>query len=106
VRYYHPEDAAAADLVAGAVGGVARDFTDFRPQPAEGTVEVWLQGAPAAAPEPVRAPVAVRATPAPAPAAAPAPPPPPQPVGYCWRGEPGTPGAIRVPIVDGRCAWP
>jgi hypothetical protein len=106
VRYYHPEDAAAAELVASAVGGLARDFTDFRPQPPEGTVEVWLQGAPAAAPEPVRAPVAVRATPAPAPAAAPAPPPPPQPVGYCWRGEPGTPGAIRVPIVDGRCAWP
>ncbi|MGI1663555.1 hypothetical protein ACRDNQ_15045 [Palleronia sp. KMU-117] len=104
VRFYHPEDAAAAALIADAVGGPARDFTGFRPQPPEGTVEVWLKGEPAPAPEPVRAPVAVRAAPAPAPA--PAPPPPPQPVGYCWRGEPGTPGAIRVPIVDGRCAWP
>jgi hypothetical protein len=102
VRYYHPEDAAAADLVAAAVGGPARDFTDFRPQPPAGTVEVWLEGELAPEPEPVRAPVAVRAAPAPVPA----PPPPPQPVGYCWRGEPGTPGAIRVPIVDGRCAWP
>jgi hypothetical protein len=102
VRYYHPEDAAAAALIAEAVGGPARDFTGFRPQPPEGTVEVWLEGepAPAPAPEPARAPVAVRATPAPAP------PPPPQPAGYCWRGEPGTPGALRVPIVDGRCAWP
>ncbi len=102
VRYYHPEDAAAAELVAAAVGGTARDFTDFRPQPPDGTVEVWLEGEPTPAPEPVRAVAPVRAAPAPAPA----PPPPPQPSGYCWRGEPGTPGAIRVPIVDGRCAWP
>jgi hypothetical protein len=102
VRYYHPEDAVAAELVAAAVGGTARDFTDFRPQPPEGTVEVWLEGEPAPAPEPVRAAAPVRAAPAPAPA----PPPPPQPSGFCWRGEPGTPGAIRVPIVDGRCAWP
>jgi nicotinate-nucleotide--dimethylbenzimidazole phosphoribosyltransferase len=102
VRYYHPEDAAAAELVAAAVGGTARDFTDFRPQPPDGTVEVWLEGEPAPEPEPVRAAAPVRAAPAPAPA----PPPPPQPSGYCWRGEPGTPGAMRVPIVDGRCAWP
>lgn len=98
VRYYHPEDAGAAELVAGAVGGPARDFTDFRPSPPDGTIEVWIEGEAPPPPTPVRAPAPVRVQPAP--------PPPPQPQGFCYRGEPGSPGALRVPIVDGRCAWP
>ena len=49
VRFYHPEDRAAAEAVAAvaANGGPAeiRDFTNFRPQPLPGVVEVWLRGA-------------------------------------------------------------
>ncbi len=48
VRFYHPEDRAAAEAVAALVsaGGPAevRDFTNFRPQPLPGVVEVWLRG--------------------------------------------------------------
>ncbi len=44
VRFYHPEDAEAAQLVAETVGGPARDFTAFRPSPPEGTIEVWIEG--------------------------------------------------------------
>ncbi len=51
VRYFHPEDAAAARAVAGVLGGTARDFISFRPRPSRGTVEVWLAGS--GAPRPV-----------------------------------------------------
>lgn len=44
VRYFHPEDAEAAAVVADAIGAVARDFTSFSPAPPKGTVEVWLAG--------------------------------------------------------------
>jgi hypothetical protein len=56
VRYYHPQDAAAAATAAAALPpdpsgpGEARDFTDYAPRPAPGTLEVWLAGAPAAGP--------------------------------------------------------
>jgi hypothetical protein len=52
IRYYHPEDAAAAQAMAAAITdgtgteAIARDFTDFRPQPAAGTIEIWLAGQP------------------------------------------------------------
>lgn len=66
VRYYHPQDAAAAERIAGQIEGPARDFTGFRPQPAVGTLEVWLAGTvPASAAPP---PQVVAAAPAPAPA--------------------------------------
>lgn len=44
VRFFHPEDAAAAEAVATALGAVPRDFTAFSPAPPEGTIEVWLAG--------------------------------------------------------------
>jgi amino acid permease len=44
VRYFHPEDAELAAGVAEAVAGTARDFTDYRPSPDPGTIEVWLEG--------------------------------------------------------------
>lgn len=56
IRYYHPEDAAAARIMAAAISAetgstaVARDFTDFRPQPLAGTIEVWLAGEAPSAP--------------------------------------------------------
>jgi len=40
----HSADGDGARALAEIVGGVARDFTDFRPQPPVGTVEVWLAG--------------------------------------------------------------
>jgi hypothetical protein len=52
VRYYHPEDAAAAEAIAASIAeqtgspALARDFTEFRPQPLAGTIEVWLAGQP------------------------------------------------------------
>ncbi len=46
VRYFHPADRAAAARLAEAIGAQLRDFTSFRPQPPEGTIEVWLRGAP------------------------------------------------------------
>jgi hypothetical protein len=51
VRYFHDADRKAAEGVAAtlseALGGVAvetRSFTDFRPLPEAGHVEVWLAG--------------------------------------------------------------
>jgi len=44
VRYFHPGDRDGAGALADIVGGVARDFTDFRPKPPAGTIEVWLAG--------------------------------------------------------------
>lgn len=46
VRYFHTNDQEAAALLAAAVGGISRDFTDFAPQPPAGFVEVWVSGAP------------------------------------------------------------
>jgi hypothetical protein len=51
VRYYRPEYGEVARGVAALVGGhlagppvATRDFTDFRPLPSPGTIEVWLAG--------------------------------------------------------------
>ncbi|MEM8630362.1 MAG: hypothetical protein AAGF74_03925 [Pseudomonadota bacterium] len=44
VRFYHASDRNAADELAGRMGAELRDFTDFRPQPDEGTIELWLAG--------------------------------------------------------------
>ena len=44
VRYFYRKDAEAAAVLAHAVGGIVRDFTGFRPRPAEGTIEIWLRG--------------------------------------------------------------
>jgi hypothetical protein len=44
VRYFHAEDAMLAAGVAEAIAGSARDFTDYRPSPDPGTIEVWLEG--------------------------------------------------------------
>lgn len=62
IRYYHPEDRAAAFAIsgilapgAGDAAPEARDFTDFRPQPAAGVIEVWISGrAPTTAPRAVQ----------------------------------------------------
>ncbi len=72
VRYYFDSDREAAQKVVdvlnagGQPGGVElRDFTDFRPSPERGMIEVWLSGEPqrsAAAPQP--AAPAVRQQPA------------------------------------------
>jgi hypothetical protein len=76
LRYYHAGDRDGARRVAEAVAGslaagapAIRDFTDYRPPPLAGRVEIWLAGAPRAA-----APRASR--PAPARADRPAAPPP------------------------------
>ena len=42
VRFFHETDRADATLLAEAMGGVARDFTNFRPLPPEGRVELWM----------------------------------------------------------------
>ena len=44
VRFFHPEDAAAAESVAAQLGARVRDFTSFSPAPPAGTIEVWLAG--------------------------------------------------------------
>ncbi|MEM6374370.1 MAG: hypothetical protein AAF727_16560, partial [Pseudomonadota bacterium] len=44
VRYFHPSDRAAAAEVARLLNAEIRDFTDFRPSPRVGTVEVWIAG--------------------------------------------------------------
>ena len=44
VRYFHPEDAAAAGALAELLFAEARDFTTYRPSPPPGRVEVWLAG--------------------------------------------------------------
>ena len=51
IRYFHPEDAAAArraaDLMAGAgLSWTVRDFTSYQPRPSRGTIEVWLPRQP------------------------------------------------------------
>ncbi len=44
VRYYHPGDAAAAEVLAARIGGEARDFIGASDQAPEGTIELWLRG--------------------------------------------------------------
>ena len=46
VRYYRDVDLAAAERVAALTGGQLRDFTGYSPLPPEGTVELWMKGAP------------------------------------------------------------
>ncbi len=44
VRFFYADDAEAAGMLAAAVDGIVRDFTDYRPSPPAGTIEVWLAG--------------------------------------------------------------
>jgi hypothetical protein len=44
VRFYSPEDAAAAAALAEMIGTEARDHTSFRPRPPGGTLEIFLAG--------------------------------------------------------------
>ena len=44
VRYFHRADADAARTLAESVGARLRDFTDFRPSPPVGLVEIWISG--------------------------------------------------------------
>lgn len=46
VRFYHAQDAEMAAFIAEAAGAEARDFTDFRPAPPAGLIEIWLAGRP------------------------------------------------------------
>lgn len=60
VRYFQPEYRDAAEALAEAIGGRARDFTNYRPSPADGTIEIWLKGD-----EPPAPPARVARAPAP-----------------------------------------
>ena len=44
VRFYHPEDSGLAASIAELIGAQARDFTDFRPLPPAGNIEIYLAG--------------------------------------------------------------
>ncbi|WP_377191820.1 hypothetical protein [Ruegeria meonggei] len=44
VRYYHPNDAEMAISVAGALGGISRDFTNAGRKTRPGRIEVYLAG--------------------------------------------------------------
>jgi hypothetical protein len=44
VRFYHPEDRAAAEVLAAQFSAEARDFTAYSPRPEAGLLEVWLAG--------------------------------------------------------------
>ena len=44
VRYFHPQDRAAAEELATLLETASRDFTSFTPSPAPGYLEVWLGG--------------------------------------------------------------
>ncbi len=50
LRYFHASDRGAAEEIATLTGAALRDFTDYRPLPPEGTLELWLKGIPSAAP--------------------------------------------------------
>lgn len=43
-RYYNRQDEEAAQQIAAAVGGVARDFTNFASPPPPGLIELYLEG--------------------------------------------------------------
>ncbi|SIO15300.1 hypothetical protein SAMN05444722_0628 [Rhodovulum sp. ES.010] len=45
VRVFWPEDRDAALMLADRIGARLRDFTEYRPRPPSGTIEVWLSGA-------------------------------------------------------------
>lgn len=44
VRYFHPQDRAAAQDLAAALNADARDFVSFTPSPEDGYLELWLGG--------------------------------------------------------------
>ena len=44
VRYFHDNEAAAAQELAERLGAQARDFTDFRPSPQNGSIEIYVAG--------------------------------------------------------------
>lgn len=46
VRFFHTDDAEIARTLAEASGGGVRDFTDFSPKPAPGTLELYVAGTP------------------------------------------------------------
>ncbi len=60
VRYFHSTDRAEAGRIADMNQASLRDFTSFRPLPAEGVVELWLSG------KALERPVHVARTPRPA----------------------------------------
>jgi hypothetical protein len=63
IRFYFPEDAAAAGAMAATLAAATgttvepRDFTSHRPRPSPGTLEVWLAGEGAPASATARAPL-------------------------------------------------
>lgn len=44
VRYFHPQDRAAAQDLAAALNADVRDFVSFTPSPEDGYLELWLGG--------------------------------------------------------------
>jgi hypothetical protein len=44
VRFFHRRDGVAAAALAERIGARSRDFTNYRPSPAVGTLEVFLSG--------------------------------------------------------------
>ena len=44
VRFFYSEDATLASAVAQHIGAQARDFTDYRPSPPAGLIEIYLAG--------------------------------------------------------------
>ena len=56
IRFFHEEDRGEAARLAEAYDARLRDFTSFRPSPAEGTVEIWLAGEGISRPAVVAAP--------------------------------------------------
>ena len=68
IRYFHAEDkpaaeAAAKSLIAAGADPEVRDFTDYRPQPAAGVVEIYLAGAGADSAAPAQTGTISRASP-------------------------------------------
>ena len=53
IRFFHDEDRGEAARLAEAYDARLRDFTNFRPRPSEGTVEIWLAGDSSTVPQPV-----------------------------------------------------
>ncbi len=50
IRFFHEEDRGEAARLSEAYGARLRDFTNFRPSPGDGTVEIWLAGESVAPP--------------------------------------------------------
>lgn len=55
VRYYHAQDADAAEVLATLSNATLRDFTGADNPPGPGTLELWFKGTSASAPTPARA---------------------------------------------------